>query len=224
MNEERPRSSRALVVDDHPIVHDALRTALLSLNVFDGVDTESSLAAASGRLHEAGGYDLLMLDLHLKDTHGLEALTAVREAFPGLPVIIFSADDSSATIVSAYEYGVQGYVAKNEPMSVLRQAIQIVLAGGIYMPPQVARMLGFEPRPLPGSAHISGASALPSLSPRQREVMHYLLKGMPNKVIARRLNMADGTVKSHLNTVYRLFCVNSRAQLILKAMQMGFIV
>ena len=66
------------------------------------------------RLHEAPGYDLLILDLHLTDTHGLESLTAVREAFPGLPVIIFSADDSSATIVSAYEHGVQGYVAKNE--------------------------------------------------------------------------------------------------------------
>ncbi len=216
-----------MVVDDHPIVHDALRSALLSLSVFGRVDTESSLAAASERLaslHEDGSYDLLMLDLHLRDTHGLEALTSVREAFPGLPVTIFSADDSSATIVSAYECGVQGYVAKNEPMSVLRQAIQIVLAGGIYIPPQVARMLGFEPRPLPGGAHASGAPALPSLSPRQREVMHYLLKGMPNKVIARRLNMADGTVKSHLNTVYRLFGVNSRAQLILKAMQMGFIV
>ena len=224
MNEERPRGSRALVVDDHPILHEAVRRSLLSLNVFDAVDTESSMAAASARLHEVPGYDLLILDLHLTDTHGLESLTAVREAFPGLPVIIFSADDSSATIVSAYEYGVQGYVAKNEQMSTLRQAIQIVLAGGIYMPPQVARMLGFEPRPLPVSAHASSGPALPSLSPRQREVMHYLLKGMPNKIIARRLNMADGTVKSHLNTVYRLFSVNSRAQLILKAMQMGFIV
>lgn len=224
MSEERPRSSRALVVDDHPIMHAALRTALLSMNVFDDVDTESSVAAALARLHEVGGYDLLMLDLHLTDTHGLESLTAVREAFPGLPVIIFSADDSSATMVSAYEHGVQGYVAKNEGTDTLRQAIQIVLAGGIYMPAQVARMLGFEPRPLPVGAHAGGASALPSLSPRQREVMHYLLKGMPNKVIARRLNMADGTVKSHLNTVYRLFGVNNRAQLILKAMQMGFIV
>ena len=183
------------------------------------------MAAASARLHEVPGYDLLILDLHLTDTHGLRRPAHRRaRSVPGLPVIIFSADDSSATIVSAYEYGVQGYVAKNEQMSTLRQAIQIVLAGGIYMPPQVARMLGFEPRPLPASAHASSGPALPSLSPRQREVMHYLLKGMPNKVIARRLNMADGTVKSHLNTVYRLFGVNSRAQLILKAMQMGFIV
>jgi len=223
MSEEPVRVSRALVVDDHPIVHDALCAALLSLNVFGSVDTESSLSAASARLHQVSGYDLLMLDLHLEDTHGLEALTTVRESFPGLPVIIFSADDSSSTIVSAYEYGVQGYVAKKEPMKVVRHAIQTVLAGGVYIPPQVVRMLGFEPRPLPANTAAAEAPALPSLSPRQREVMHYLLQGMPNKVIARRLNMADGTVKSHLNTVYRAFSVNSRAQLILKAMQMGLI-
>jgi DNA-binding NarL/FixJ family response regulator len=170
MNEERPRGSRALVVDDHPILHEAVRSSLLSLNVFDGVDTESSMAAASARLHEVPGYDLLILDLHLMDTHGLESLTAVREAFPGLPVIIFSADDSSATIVSAYEYGVQGYVAKNEQMSTLRQAIQIVLAHAGVRAAAVARRFAGQQR-----------TALPSLSPRQREVMHYLLKGMPTK-------------------------------------------
>lgn len=223
MSEEPVRVSRALVVDDHPIVHDALRTSLLSLNVFGSVDTETSLAAASARLHQVSGYDLLMLDLHLDDTHGLEALTTVRESFPGLPVIIFSADEQSVTIESAYEYGVQGYVTKKEPVAVLRHAIQIVLAGGVYIPPQLVRRLGFEPRPLPANSAAAEARPLPSLSPRQREVMHYVLKGMANKVIARRLDMADGTVKSHLNTVYRVFSVNSRAQLILKAMQMGLV-
>jgi DNA-binding NarL/FixJ family response regulator len=64
---------------------------------------------------------------------------------------------------------------------------------------------------------------LPSLSPRQREVMHYVLQGLPNKVIGKRLGMADGTVKTHLNTIYRVFAVNSRAQLILKARESGLI-
>lgn len=222
MNDARCRASRALVVDDHPIITDALSTALLSLRVFDGIDKESSLADASARLHDAANYDLMLLDLHLTDTNGLDALQSVRESFPGLPVIIFSADDSSTTITGAFEQGVQGYISKKEPMTVVINAIRIVLSGGNYIPPQVVRMLGFEPRPvasLPG-AEVPGA---PSLSPRQREVMHNVLQGLPNKIIARRLNMADGTVKSHLNTVYRMFGVNSRAQLILKARDMGLI-
>ena len=222
MNEERARVSRALIVDDHPIITDALSAALLSLHIFDGVDKESSLAAASLRLKDAGSYDLVMLDLHLTDANGIEAMESLREGFPGVPVIIFSADDSSATITAAFEHGVQGYIPKSAPMTVVVNAIRIVLSGGNYIPPQAIRMLGFEARTMPANVG-SEAILLPSLSPRQREVMHYVLQGLPNKVIGKRLSMADGTVKTHLNTIYRVFAVNSRAQLILKARETGLI-
>jgi DNA-binding NarL/FixJ family response regulator len=222
VTEEKTRESRALVVDDHPIITDALSSALISLQVFDGIDKESSLAAAALRLKDAGRYDLVMLDLHLTDSNGLDALHSLREAFPGVPVIIFSGDDSSATITSAFEHGVQGYIPKKEPMGVVISAIKIVLAGGNYIPPQAIRMLGFGTKSAP-SMSVPEPSILPSLSPRQREVMHYVLQGLPNKIIGRRLNMADGTVKTHLNTIYRMFSVNSRAQLILKAREIGLI-
>jgi DNA-binding NarL/FixJ family response regulator len=220
--DDRARVSRALIVDDHPIITDALGAALLSLHVFDGVDKESSLAAAALRLKDAGSYDLVMLDLHLTDANGLEAMQSLRESFPGVPVIIFSADDSSATITTAFEHGVQGYIPKSAPMTVVVNAIRIVLSGGNYIPPQAIRMLGFEARTVPANAD-SETPHLPSLSPRQREVMHYVLQGLPNKVIGKRLGMADGTVKTHLNTIYRVFAVNSRAQLILKARGAGLI-
>jgi DNA-binding NarL/FixJ family response regulator len=107
-------------------------------------------------------------------------------------------------------------------MTVVVNAIRIVLSGGNYIPPQAIRMLGFEARTVPANAD-SETPHLPSLSPRQREVMHYVLQGLPNKVIGKRLGMADGTVKTHLNTIYRVFAVNSRAQLILKARGAGLI-
>jgi len=222
MTSESARVSRALVVDDHPIITDALSAALISLHVFDGIDKESSLMAASLRLKDAAAYDLVMLDLHLSDTTGLEVLSTLRETFPEVPVIIFSADDSSATITAAFEQGVQGYIPKNAPMTVVINAIRMVLSGGNFIPPQAVRMLGFEPRPSVLEGKIE-PNLLPSFSPRQREVLHYLLQGLPNKVIGRRLNMADGTVKSHLNTIYRMFSVNSRAQLILRAREVGLI-
>lgn len=221
-NEDRARVSRALIVDDHPIITDALSAALLSLRIFDSVEKESSLAAAQLRLKDAGSYDLVMLDLHLTDADGIEAMQSLREGFPSVPVIIFSADDSSATITTAFEHGVQGFIPKSAPMTVVVNAIRIVLSGGNYIPPQAIRMLGFEARSLPANPNPEG-TLLPSLSPRQREVMHYVLQGLPNKVIGKRLGMADGTVKTHLNTVYRVFAVNSRAQLILKARESGLI-
>ena len=128
-----------------------------------------------------------MLDLHLTDAHGVDAMLALRESFPGVPVIIFSGDESSATITAAFEQGVQGYIPKSEPMTLVINAIRIVLSGGTYIPPQAVRMLGFEPRLHARCAAVE-APPLPSLSPRQREVMHYLLQGLPNKLIGRRLS------------------------------------
>jgi DNA-binding NarL/FixJ family response regulator len=214
--------TRALVVDDHPIITDALSSALISLRVFDGVDRESSVATAFLRLQSGTTYNLVLLDLHLSDASGLEAMLAMRVRFPDTPVMIFSGDDSSATITAAFEHGVQGYVPKSSPMGVVIGAIRVVLAGGIHIPPQAIRMLGFNVRPPPDTSNFQLMHA-PNLSPRQQQVFQYLLQGFPNKVIGARLEMADGTVKSHLNAVYRMFSVNSRAQLILKARDFGLI-
>ncbi len=222
MSMDRAATRRILLVDDHPIITDALGTALVSLRVVDQVDKEMTVAAALARLEASDAYDLLMLDLHLADAEGLEGMLRLRDSFPELPVIIFSGDESSSTVAAAFEQGVQGYIPKSSPMPVVVNAIRVVLSGGNYIPPQAARMLGFEARAVPGRASIESGT-LPSLSPRQRQVLHCLLQGLPNKVIGTRLGMADGTVKSHLNGIYRLFAVNSRAQLILKAREVGLI-
>jgi DNA-binding NarL/FixJ family response regulator len=212
-----------LIVDDHPIITDALATALLSLHVVDSLAKESSVAAAIERLDGSESYNLVVLDLHLRDCDGVEAIRTLREHLPELPVVIFSGDESSETVAAAFEQGVQGYIPKSSPMPVVVNALRIVLSGGNYIPPQVARMLGFDTRVTPPVRAPREPPALPSLSPRQRQVLHYLLQGLPNKVIGTRLDMADGTVKSHLNTIYRMFSVNSRAQLILKARDLGLL-
>ncbi|MFO1375710.1 MAG: response regulator transcription factor [Steroidobacteraceae bacterium] len=223
MTDNPPAGRRALIVDDHPIITDALSTALVVMRVFDGVDKENSLAAALPRLKGVRPYDLILLDLHLGDTHGLEAMQQVREHCPEMPVVIFSGDESSATVAEAFEHGVQGFISKNSPMSVVINAIRVVLAGGIYIPPQAVRMLGFEPQPAGGGQPVAVRGRVPDLSPRQREVLMYVLQGLTNKHIGQRLDMAAGTVKAHLAMVYRMFEVSSRAQLILRAREMGLL-
>ena len=222
MTDSPSTGRRALIVDDHPIITDALSTALVVLRVFDSVDKEHSLTAATTRLHGAKPYDLVMLDLHLGDARGLEVMQLVRERCPDMPVVIFSGDESSATVAEAFEHGVQGYISKNSPMTVVINAIRIVLAGGVYIPPQAVRMLGFDPQPATGTAP-APRQQIPELSPRQREVLGCLLQGLPNKHIGIRLDMAEGPVKSHLAMVYRIFDVASRAQLILRARDLGFL-
>ncbi len=222
MTDHLTTGRRALIVDDHPIITDALSTALVVMRVFDVVEKEHSLASAASRLQGARPYDLVMLDLHLGDARGLEAMQQVRERCPEMPVVIFSGDDSSATVAEAFEHGVQGYISKNSPMSVVINAIRMVLGGGIYIPPQAVRMLGFDPLAAAGTA-TARPGRVPELSPRQREVLACVLQGLTNKHIGQRLEMAAGTVKAHLNTVYRMFEVTSRAQLILRARDLGLL-
>jgi DNA-binding NarL/FixJ family response regulator len=216
-----PRLPRALVVDDHPIMAAAVATAVSAMRIFQGVDTAGSLAEAVQLLEANPPCSLAILDLHLGDSGGQGSLNRMREQFPDIPVLVFTGDDSLEHITMAFECNARGYVTKNSPMSVLNSAIQIVLAGSSYIPPEAASILGFAPPA--GSPPTKTPRPQLSLSGRQEQVFQLLLQGMPNKVIAARLSMAEGTAKAHLNTVFRVLGVRTRVEAILRAREMGLI-
>jgi len=218
MNQRIPR---ALVVDDHPIMATAVATAVTAMRIFQSVDTAGSLAEAVRLLEANPSCSLAILDMHLGDSDGRESLNRMREQFPDIPVLVFSGDDSLEHITMAFECNARGYVTKNSPMSVLNSAIQIVLSGSSYIPPEAASILGFGPMPASQKAPASHPEL--NLSGRQEQVFRLLLQGMPNKVIAARLLMAEGTAKAHLNTVFRVLGVRTRVEAILRAREMGLI-
>jgi DNA-binding NarL/FixJ family response regulator len=213
---------RALVVEDHPIVSDVIVASLSSLGMFHNVVTTSSLQETLRVLAEDDSFALIMLDLHLSDTVGTEGMTTLRESYPDIPVVIFSGEDSTDTISKAFEYGVRGYIPKSSSMAIVISAIKVVLAGSSYIPPHAIRMLGFEPAQ-PTEVISEEPKNAVSLSPKQRAVFAELLNGVPNKIIALRLNMAEGTVKTHLHTIYQVLKVRSRAQAILKARDLNLL-
>jgi len=214
---------RALVVDDHPIVADAMVRAVAAMRLFDEIDRAGSLADACRALDRNPVCNLAVLDLHLADAEGRETLTGLRERFPDVPVMIFSGDDTLESITMAFECGARGYVTKSSPIDVVSTAIRLVVAGGSYIPPEAAQMLGFTaPQPVTGMAGMSAPQEL-HLSGRQQQVFRLLMQGMPNKVIGARLSMAEGTVKAHLNTVYRMLGVRTRVEAILRARQLGLL-
>ena len=218
------RAGRALVVDDHPIVVDAMVTALTGMRLFDRVESANSLAEACKVLERDPGCNLAMLDLHLGSAEARETLLGFRERFPDVPVIVFTGDDAIESITMAFECGARGYATKMSSMQVVQGAIRIVLAGGSYVPPEAMRALGF-----PAPTQVDGATPAPSpaptfrLSGRQAQVFDLLLRGMPNKVIGARLSMAEGTVKAHLNAVFRVLGVRTRVEAILRARQLGLV-
>ena len=214
---------RALVVDDHPIVADAMVRAVATMRLFEQVDRAGSLAEACRALERNPACDLAVLDLHLADAEGRETLSGLRERFPDVPVMIFSGDDTLESITMAFECGARGYVTKSSPIDVVSTAIRLVVAGGSYIPPEAAQMLGFTaPQPVAGFTGTPTAQDL-HLSGRQQQVFRLLMQGMPNKVIGARLSMAEGTVKAHLNTVYRMLGVRTRVEAILRARQLGLL-
>jgi DNA-binding NarL/FixJ family response regulator len=211
--------NRALIVDDHPIVRNALVTSLVSLEMFDDLDTAGSFQELIEKLEADSDYRLMILDLSLTDISGADGLVYIRENYPDIPVVVFSGHSSPDVIANCFDKGVHGFVSKNSSMQVFTNAIRIVLSGSSYIPPEAVSLLG--PEPAMSRGFESGLAEKPiEFSPKQRQVFDQLIMGMPNKVIATQLNMAEGTVKSHLHSIYQILQVTNRAQAILRAREL----
>ncbi|APV48554.1 hypothetical protein BWI17_01945 [Betaproteobacteria bacterium GR16-43] len=135
--------SRAVLVDDHQIVTDALRTCVPAMRDFARIETATTLADACALLEADPDCQLVVLDLHLPDSQGRETLLGLRERFPEVPILVYSGDATLGAIIMAFDCGAHGYVTKNSPMNVIDEAIREVLAGGFYIPPEAARDLGW---------------------------------------------------------------------------------
>ena len=200
-----------LIIDDHPLYRDGMKALLFGLA--PGIEV-----FGASRVSEAdslpGSFDLVLLDMNLPGSSRLQALEQVRGLFEGASVVVVSGDEDPALILSAIDAGAAGYIPKSTDSQVTVQALRLVLAQGVYLPPSALRH---------AQALKPARPALPPLSEKQRAVLQRLLQGKANKVIARELQIAEGTVKAHLWAVYQLLGVNSRSQAMCKAYEMGLL-
>lgn len=216
---------RALLIDDHPLLVEIVAEVLLGAQVVSIITKAYSLGEAIKALSVDPGYSFAITDLTMSDAKGIEAVIILREQFPAVPLVVFSADDRVETIMAAFEAGIRGYITKDSPADVLINALTLIMAGGSFMPPRVKNVLAYvETLPITEfNVTTNPECFLTTLTLRQKQVFELLLLGVPNKVIAARLDMAEGTVKTHLNMVYRMIGVNSRSQAILKASILGLL-
>jgi DNA-binding NarL/FixJ family response regulator len=205
---------RILVVDDHPLMAEALGTAMRTLDRATQVETAGNLRSAIDRATETS-FDLCLLDLGLPDCSGLEALERMRQSLPALPVVVVSGADDSGHVLKALDLGAMGYIPKTSPRDVLLGAVRLVASGGIYIPMQAVAAREAAPSAAPAAPSQLGMSA------RQREVLDLLLKGLPNKLIARKLEISENTTKIHVSAVLRALGVGSRTQALIAASRLG---
>jgi DNA-binding NarL/FixJ family response regulator len=209
---------RVLIVDDHEVIWGGMKGVVERLAAQHHPDKPFAWHEArdvpSACALEAGALDLILLDHHLPGISGLDGMSALRERFEAAPIVIVSADLRPDTIRRAIEAGAAGYVPKTTPVPEMVAALALVMARGIYLPPvalfDVQSFVDSSEPHVPNEA-LSGFMAA-ELSPRQREVFAGALRGKPNKVIARELGIAEGTVKIHLAMVYRALGVKNRTE------------
>lgn len=209
---------RVLVVDDHEVIWNGMRLTLERLsNQADKrplTRFEGSLSVEAAMEIEDRNFDLILLDHHLPGLSGLAALARMREVFEASPIVILSADADPRRAREAILGGAAGYIPKTMSDREMQAALALVLAQGVYLPPmallEVDEEASAEPPDLPPEAIESFLRS--EFSPRQREVFARALRGKPNKVIARELGIAEGTVKVHLSMVFRALGVRNRTE------------
>jgi DNA-binding NarL/FixJ family response regulator len=215
---------KILVVDDHPLILEALQHVLRQLD--RTVEVHDARTADDGRRLVSSHPDagLLLLDLMLPGADGFGFLREVRAACPELPVVILSGSDSREDILRSIDLGAMGFIPKTSSNQVMLQALRLVLSGGIYLPPVALAPRGAAETPSPPRMlePRSGTSARElGLTARQAQVLQLILQGKPNKVICRELGLAEGTVKIHVAAILRALNVSTRTQAVIEASRLG---
>lgn len=204
---------RVLLIDDHPLFSEGLKGLLFELNPGVEVCQAKSVHDAHRLLGQT--FDLVLMDLNMPGISGMAALTRIKAMFEASAVVVVSGDESPSTIQSAIQHGAAGYVPKSTEPSVTIHALRLVMSKGTYLPPEALRASVAE------APTLNAGTWSQKLSPRQMAVLRCLLQGKPNKVIARDIGIAEGTVKAHLWAVYQLLAVNSRSQAMYRAHELN---
>lgn len=208
-----------LIADDHPLFREAMSHVILAelpgCRLTEAADLDATLAAIASH----SDLDLVLLDLHMPGVTGLDGLARVREAAPDIAVLMISAAEDKQLVLRAIEVGAAGYITKSSPRERIGQALQQVLAGNVYLPPDIIRgapgnravTRGVEGHPTLSDALVR------SLTERQRRVLERMALGESNKQIAWALNITETTVKTHVSAILGKLGVNNRVQAVLAA-------
>lgn len=199
-----------LLVDDHALFRSGMRLVLQSyLPHVEVLEAASLEQAVRGRIEPPA---LVLLDIQLQGVNGLEGIGLLKQRWPKVPLIILSSDLDPATARLALQRGAAAFVSKADTAEKIIQVIYRTLAGHLPVP------AGATPH-----SSASEGDAKPRLTPRQCEVLDLLCEGLSNKLIARRLELSEFTVRGHVQSVFVLLQVSSRAQATFAARRIGLV-
>jgi DNA-binding NarL/FixJ family response regulator len=203
---------KVLIADDHGVIRDGLGRLIEALEDMELVGVAADGAEAverSGMTHP----DVVLMDLEMAGMDGIEATRRILVDRPATAVLVLTSFSDRPRILGALEAGACGYLLKDVAADQVAEGIRAAARGESPLDPRAARtVLAARAEPDPAAG----------LSQREREVLGLLVEGLPNKLIARRLEISEKTVKSHLTNVFRAIDVTDRTQAALWAERNGF--
>ena len=211
-----------LVADDHPLFRYAI-TDFVERNIADTKTvTCTDLDAAIEVAEENPDIDLVLLDLNMPGMDGLNGIVRFRNQFPEIPIVIVSAEEDKNVVLQAFTYGAVGFITKSSSCEQIVAALEQVLSGQVYLPPDIIRKGGSsKPKDDSNSQQID-PKLIAALTRRQLLVFECNAKGKSNKQIAYELNIAETTVKAHVSAILNKLNVHNRIQAALCAASIDF--
>lgn len=208
-------NSRVIIAEDHPLFRAALQTAVSqAMSSAPEVTEADTIDALQDALERNGNPDLVLLDLNMPGAHGFSGLLYVRGQHPKVPVVVISAQDDETVIRKALGYGASGFIPKSSPMPVITEAIQGIMKGENWVPPNIdmSKDVDMDKSEL--------EEKIATLTPQQFRVLGMIGEGMLNKQIAWELNISEATIKAHVTAIFRKLGVRNRTQAVIALKQL----
>jgi DNA-binding NarL/FixJ family response regulator len=221
-----------LVIDDHELIREAMRAALAELDseavILEAPDSREGLRL----IEENADLDLILLDLTLPDRDGFSLLSDLRQSHPAISIVVMSGRQDHDSVMKALNLGALGFIPKSVTRKVILGAIQLVMSGGVYIPPQAlsgqeaassapgAASQPVGPRQESDRQPVSPADL--GLTDRQMDVLTLIMQGKSNKAICRVLDLSEPTVKSHVSAILRALKVSNRTEIVVAVNALQF--
>lgn len=215
---------KILLVDDHALFREGMRYVLQQLSGAVEILEAGSFPDGVGVAERHPDLSLALLDLHMPGSEGATSIRLFSQRYPHVPVVVVSGEEGRNVMEKVMDAGASGFVCKNSSAAVMLGALNLVLAGGVFIPPQMlqrhAVLAEQEAPPVDGR---STRTSEYGLTGRQMQVLAQLASGASNREIAEQMGIAEGTVKIHIAAAYQALRVNSRMEAVRVAKQLGLI-
>jgi DNA-binding NarL/FixJ family response regulator len=208
---------RVLIVDDHPVTRDGLRTAF---NMADEIEVVGEAASGEEALDSVAqnSPDIVFMDVRMPGMNGIQATRLIKERHPETKVILFTIDESRASVAEAIQAGVSGYLLKDASVGELINAARQAMQGKAVIHPSLTQAFIEEVQ----LVDRAGTQEAP-LSPREVEILQKIAYGATTKEVADQLGISFHTVKTHLERIFEKLGANDRAQAVAIAIRQGLV-